>query len=154
VTTPSPSTELNMTSPSTELNMTQRQSRIFRELNANMDYQTMVGVVARYLLTQPGTFLILSEFVYDDEGDLTGVKSLASANRQMTYVTNTFFLRWSQIPTRMRQSVLDDELYVLEDVAKLANETTSLEFFKLLEDVLQIAGRQRHTGLRSHPGQH
>lgn len=121
-------------SPSTELNMTQRQSRIFRELNANMDYQTMVGVVARYLLTQPGTFLILSEFVYDDEGDLTGVKSLASANRQMTYVTNTFFLRWSQIPTRMRQSVLDDELYILEDMANLANETTSLDFFKLLED--------------------
>ncbi len=121
-------------SPSTELNMTQRQSRIFRELNANMDYQTMVGVVARYLLTQPGTFLILSEFVYDDEGDLTGVKSLASANRQMTYVTNTFFLRWSQIPTRLRQSVLEDELYVLEDVANLANETTSLDFFKLLDD--------------------
>jgi len=121
-------------SQSPELNITQRQSRIFRELNANMDYQTMAGVVARYLLAQPGTFLVLSEFVYDEQGDLTGVKSLASANREMTYATNRFFLRWSQIPTRLRQTVLDDELYVLEDVATLVNETSSLDFVKLLED--------------------
>lgn len=124
-----------MTTPrqSAELNLAQRQTRIFRELQVGMDYTAIAGVVARYLLITPGTYLVLGEFVYDEEGDLSGVRSLASANREQMYDTRKFFLRWSQLPQRLRQTVLDDEVYVLPHVHDLATETNSLDFIQLLE---------------------
>jgi GAF domain-containing protein len=99
-----------------------------------MDYEGMAAVVARYLLTQPKTYLVLSEFVYDEQGDLTGVRSLASANREHSFSTRQFTLRWSQVPKRLRQSIMDDELYMLPNVITLTDETNNMDFVRLLAD--------------------
>ncbi len=119
------------------------QRRVFDELNPQMDFQAMAGVVARNMLTERGRFVSLIEFFHNNEGLVSGWRTLATANREKTFTWGDAIvnLDWGTIDPTLRDAILEHKPFIVENFDKLSPSFAGEEFynfFKIINVKAQI----------------
>lgn len=99
--------------------LSEREARAFAELNSSLEYAQMAAVVARHMLPSPGRFIILSKYIYNAAGELTGWKVLATANRERTYNWEYESVDWTTITEDVQSKTLAGEPLIVSDTADI-----------------------------------
>jgi GAF domain-containing protein len=98
--------------------ISERQKRAFNELVAGQDYVEMAAIIARHMLPEKGRFIIINELVYDTAGALTAWKPLASANRTVSYRSQSDDIppvELKQLAPPLLNSIRDGEPFMADE---------------------------------------
>ncbi|MDX1994515.1 MAG: GAF domain-containing protein [bacterium] len=104
-----------------------RQAAASAELTTCTTLEEMAGALARHLIG-PGQYVAMNIFVYDEQGQFNGFRTLATANRQNAYRNDQFLpLTLADLNDSVRRSVVDQQPLVLSD---LQNDSTIVPSLK------------------------
>ncbi len=110
--------------------LVRRQANAAMELTRCTTFPEMAGVIARHLL-RSGQFVAIDLFDYGENGALTGLKVIASANRQQTFDTTEMLpLTINDLGQPLAESFINAQPALVNDIS--GNSTMSARFRKWL----------------------
>ncbi len=115
-------------------NISERQAMAFNRLTVGQSFAEMARIIAGYMLPQPGQYLTINQLEFNDGGQITGWRVMASANRNQSFDAETSFtMDWQLLPDVLRQAVEDGEPYIVSDAVTDLNTALSPQLRQLFE---------------------
>lgn len=109
--------------------VSERQARAFRSLATGQDLAQMAHIIAQHMLPQQGRYLSINRIEYNLRGDVIGLHTLASANRDRSFTLDQIFpLNWEDVNGDVRGTLLGGEPYLVPDVVAVQPERIGVAF--------------------------
>ncbi|MFN8376565.1 MAG: GAF domain-containing protein [Anaerolineae bacterium] len=112
----------------------ERQKSAFRDLVAGQDAAQMAFIVASHMLPQPGRLLSLNRIEYDAQENITGLRTLATANRERTFsYDDRFPIKWSEFHPSARELILGGDPQVVHDIELFTPQDIGPAYYQWLK---------------------
>jgi GAF domain-containing protein len=116
--------------------LNERLTQVFNELVVRQNFAEMAHSIARHMLPEQGRYLAINRLEYDDAGNITSWRVLASANRNRAFEVDDqggLVVAWDAINEDLRRTLLENQPYFLNDIKK-AIETAGEAAYQWLSD--------------------
>lgn len=112
-----------------QLDISDQQTQVFNELNSSQDFMEMVQIIAHHLLPAQNRSISLYGVIYDNQGKITNLDPLASADRdQVNTPDQTTVPEWEHISQEYQRMLEQGIPFVLDDALTQPADVVGIGF--------------------------